>query len=289
MWPQQSVQEVADGIFAVVHGKGEVGVANASFILEENSAFLVDSMTFPEMAANMAQEITRRGARVEVILNTHHHIDHMGGNQFFANARLLAHPKSIAAVRKMGMPVEHYNRIMPHFRGRFADLELAIPEPIPDQLVLPRKGELLIFSPGHTIADVSVWFSEERVLLAGDLCFIGVTPLAVNGFISGWIEALDALIALEPAVVVPGHGPIGTLRDLIVLRSYFAAVSQMGYYAAKHKMSLQDALASFDAGPVAEWIETERNAINLERAMQEANGEISRSDLSAIPPSLRKS
>src|SRR5437764_784507 len=86
-WPQQSIQEVADGIFAVVHGKGEVGVANASFILEENSAFLIDSMTFPEMAANIAREITHRGARVDTVLNTHHHVDHIGGNRFFNRTR----------------------------------------------------------------------------------------------------------------------------------------------------------------------------------------------------------
>ena len=48
-WPTQKIQEIADGIFTVIHGNGEVGVSNASFIVEGKRAFVVDTMTFPEM------------------------------------------------------------------------------------------------------------------------------------------------------------------------------------------------------------------------------------------------
>jgi hypothetical protein len=51
---------------------------------------------------------------------------------------------------------------------------------------------------------------------------------------------------------------------------------------------LQDALAEFDPGPVTAWIEAERHAINLERVMQEARGEISPTDLSTMPRSAQK-
>ncbi|MBA2286670.1 MAG: hypothetical protein H0W02_14430, partial [Ktedonobacteraceae bacterium] len=54
-WPGQQIQEIADGIVAIVHGHGEVGVSNASFIIEGQRTFVVDSMTFPEMATGMAQ------------------------------------------------------------------------------------------------------------------------------------------------------------------------------------------------------------------------------------------
>lgn len=287
-WPVQRICEIADGIFTIVHGQGEVGVANASFVIEQGRALVIDTMTFPEMAASMADEIAHRGGHVENVLNTHHHIDHMGGNKVFAEARIVAHAASISTVQKLGFPVPVYQRLMPQFRERFAGLELVIPTPLPDHLALPHGGELLAFTPAHTPADLAVWFPRSRVLIAGDICFNRVVPLAVNGLISGWLEALDALIALEPEVVVPGHGPLATLADLHTLRDYFTALQRLGREAVQENVTLRDALARFDPGPLAEWIEPERHAINLERVMQEARGEISRADLSAMPASAQK-
>jgi glyoxylase-like metal-dependent hydrolase (beta-lactamase superfamily II) len=289
IWPRQQVREVADGIVTIVHGQGEVGVANASFVVEGKRAMVIDTMTFPEMAAGIVREIERRGACVDAVLNTHHHIDHVGGNTLFAEVPVVAHPVSIQALQQLGLPAARYDRLMPQFRGRFDTLELSIPESRLDQLVPPHGGALRAFPAAHTATDLTAWFPKSRVLIAGDLCFIGVTPLAVNGLISGWIAALDALIALQPAVVVPGHGPIGTGEDLIVLRDYFLAIQRIGQAAVAHNLSSQDALADLDRGPLTEWIEPERNLINLERAMQEASGEIHQMNLSAMPPSTRRS
>lgn len=286
--PKQSLQEVAEGIVTLVHGHGEVGVSNASFIIEDDRAFVVDTMTFPEMASSMAHEIARRNAHVKTVLNTHHHIDHMGGNKLFTDAQIFAHPQSIRSLQRLGFPTKVYDRLMPQFRGRFDDLELVIPTPMQEQLAIPHGGEIHIFTPAHTAADTAVWFPQSRVLLSGDICFIGVVPLSVNGLISAWIEALDALIALKPETVVPGHGPIGTLVDLVNLRHYFADIQRLGREAVAEHLELQDALSLFDPGPLSDWIESERHEINLERVMQEARGEISRLDLSAMPQSARR-
>jgi cyclase len=287
-WPRQSIQEVAEGIFAVVHGQGEVGVSNATLVVERDHAFVIDTMTFPEMTEGMVRHIQRHGARVDTVLNTHHHIDHMGGNQVFADAHIIAHPVSIQTVQRLGLPAPIYDRLMPQFQGRFADLSLVIPEPLQEHNVPFKGAQLFTFTPAHTPADVVVWFPEARVLVTGDLCFVGVIPLAVNGLISRWIAALDVLIALKPDVVVPGHGPVGTLADLIVLRDYFTAIEHLGRDAVTEQLTLQDALAEFDPGPLTAWIEAERHAINLERVMQEVRGEISPTDLSTMPQSARK-
>jgi glyoxylase-like metal-dependent hydrolase (beta-lactamase superfamily II) len=288
MWPQQRIIEVADGIIVMLNGTGGMGVANASCVIESNKAFVVDTMTFPEMAAGMIHEITRRGAHTDIVLNTHPHIDHVGGNIAFAGARIVSHPASVRFLQQLGLPVKMYDTLMPHFRGRFDNLELVIPEPAIDQLRLPRGGELHVFTAAHTLADLAVWFPESCVLLAGDISFIGVTPLAVHGLLSGWIEAIDTLLALNPKVIVPGHGTIGGCHELKLQRDYLIALYHMGQHAVRENLSLEDALAAFDAGPVAEWIESDRTALNLERAIQEVRGEISRQDVSTPPPSLRR-
>jgi len=287
-WPKQQRCEVADGIVTIVHGQGEVGVSNASFIVEEDRAIVVDTMTFPEMAAGMVDELARRNVQVSAVLNTHHHIDHIGGNILFADVPVVAHPQSVLALQRLGFPTSVYDRLMPQFQGRFDTLELKVPKPMLEPIAPPRGGILQVFGPAHTATDVAVWFPTSRVLIAGDLCFIGVTPLAVNGLVSGWLAALDTLIALQPEVVIPGHGSIGTVQDLITLQDYFLAIQRIGQQAVAHNLSSQEALTLLDRGPVAEWIESERNLINLERAMQEASGEIHQMSLSAMPPSTRK-
>ncbi len=73
------------------------------------------------------------------------------------------------------------------------------------------------------------------MLLAGDISFIRVTPLAAYGLLSGWIEAIDILLGLNPEIVVPGHGPIGdrevvdgtiTMIGNVSVRLLVAAISQ---------------------------------------------------------------
>src|SRR5215472_12935923 len=98
-WPTQRVAEVADGVVAILHGQGEMGVANSAFIIDSAEAIVIDTMTLPRMAVGIAQEIARRHARVSSVINTHHHIDHIGGNQVFAGAQLYAHPNTM---RTMG-------------------------------------------------------------------------------------------------------------------------------------------------------------------------------------------
>jgi cyclase len=287
-WPAQKIQEIADGIFTVIHGNGEVGVSNASFIIEGKRALVVDTMTFPEMTENMAHEIARHGAHVETVLNTHHHVDHMGGNKLFADAQIFSHPDSIHTLELLGFPTKVYDRIMPQFSGLFDDLELVKPVAVPEPYRPPRGGELHSFKAAHTAADTAVWFPESRVLLAGDISFIHVVPLSVNGFISGWISALDSLIALNPAVVVPGHGPVGTREDLVALRNYFGELERIGHSAVAEQVPLEAAFAQFDPGLLSEWIESERHEINLERVMQEARGDISPTNLLVIPRSAIK-
>ena len=44
------------------------------------------------------------------------------------------------------------------------------------------------------------------MLFAGDLMFAGRVPFVGNADSNGWLAAIDKMIALQPAVVVPGHG-----------------------------------------------------------------------------------
>lgn len=93
--------------------------------------------------------------------------------------------------------------------------------PIHTRLTLQRGRrtiEVFAIGPARGATDLLVYLPAERVAIAGDLV---TWPLPIPGerpSIEGWIQALDALRALGPVAIVPGHGPV--LRDL----SYVADV-----------------------------------------------------------------
>jgi glyoxylase-like metal-dependent hydrolase (beta-lactamase superfamily II) len=287
-WPRQDVVELADGVVAVIHGDGEAGVSNAGLVVDDGRALVVDTMMFPEMARGLVEELARRSATAETVVNTHHHVDHIGGNSLFGEARLVAHPNTVDTVHAMGLPAAVYDGFMPAFRGRFDGLEVVAPSPAAEMPDLPKGAALRGYAPAHAPGDTAVWLADERILFTGDLCFFGVTPLAVQGLLSTWITALDDLVALDPATVVPGHGPVGSVDDVRIVRDHLDDLLSHGRAAVGAGATLDDALAEFDAGAVGEWIESERTLVNLERAMQEVRGDIDHDDDSAPPPSFAR-
>ncbi|AHM03785.1 SoxH protein,-like protein [Roseibacterium elongatum DSM 19469] len=72
--------------------------------------------------------------------------------------------------------------------------------------------ELFHQAPAHTPGDSFVWLPEAGIVFAGDIVFVGrlLGILEVSDS-AGWIESFDAMAALEPRIVVPGHGPATSL------------------------------------------------------------------------------
>jgi cyclase len=79
-----------------------------------------------------------------------------------------------------------------------------------------RTVEVRYFGRANTAGDAVVIVPDQRVVATGDLV-VHPVPFAFNSYISEWIPALDALMALHAAAYVPGHGPV--LRDTLYIGS----------------------------------------------------------------------
>jgi cyclase len=76
---------------------------------------------------------------------------------------------------------------------------------------------------GHSTGDVVIWIPEARILIAGDLV-VAPTPYATYYNSPGMVKAIDALIAMKPAIVIPGHGEVEhDLQYMQLLERAFAA------------------------------------------------------------------
>ncbi|MGH3373212.1 MAG: MBL fold metallo-hydrolase [Actinoallomurus sp.] len=273
--PAQREVELADGVVALIHGDGGTGVANCALLLKE-PATVIDTMLLPEMAAGIAATLTRHGRKADLVVNTHNHADHIGGNIVFDGVRTVAHPRTVASTKGMLQPTlpALLGKVMPRFAPRLAHWDTVVAEPLPAagiQRELPDGVRVLEFIDTHSTADLAVWLPDDEVLLAGDLCFTGVTPLAVHGRIGRWRTALDELIALRPRVVLPGHGRPTGAEALHALAGYLDRVLDAAALAHAEHLDAETVWARFDPGPAAGWLEPERTLVNIQVALAEKN------------------
>jgi cyclase len=141
-----------------------------------------------------------------------------------------------------------------------------------------RELRLLEVGPAHTAGDVIVEIPDARVTFAADVLFVGVTPIMWVGPLSGWIAALDLMLASPSERFVPGHGPVCGKEGLQAMRDYWtwldeaargplAGGANLGRLAAE-LLSGDD----FRAAPWSQWDAPERVLVNLWALDRERRG-----------------
>ncbi|HVF41006.1 MAG TPA: hypothetical protein VM939_13985, partial [Gemmatimonadaceae bacterium] len=74
-----------------------------------------------------------------------------------------------------------------------------------------RTIDLHWFGRGNTRGDLVIHIPSERIVATGDL-IVWPMPFAFLSYPTEWVSVLDSIKALQPAMLVPGHGPV--MRDL---------------------------------------------------------------------------
>ena len=135
--------------------------------------------------------------------------------------------------------------------------------------------ELLVMGPAHSTNDVGVWLPEQKVMFAGDLAFSGGHPIFLEGSMAGFRTAVQRMRDLDPAALLPGHGPacrgdeVGrVLDDLEGYVDWIAELARESYAAG---LTPLEAAQKANGGPYADWPEAERVVCNLHRAYVEQN------------------
>jgi cyclase len=219
------------------------------------------------------------------VINTHHHRDHTNGNCFFTGAEIVAHELCRDATIAQGIPARPYED-RPQWQEGMHELRLSPATTTFTGTATFRYGdvdvEAISMGPAHTWGDVVVYLPRQRILFAGDLAFYYVTPPAHNGYITKWIEAIDRVMALDVEVIVPGHGPVGSKKELALTRAYLALMAREAKLRHAAGMSPGRAAADIDIGPFAAWTNPERNAWNAVRLYAEFDGTLTpETDLAA--------
>lgn len=129
-------------------------------------------------------EVARRGLRLEAILSTHHHFDHVGGNEEVARA--------VAGVRVLGSRTDETR--VPAITEGLSDGE--------EFEVIGRRGRA-IFIPAHTSGHLAYFFPDDGPsVFSGDTLFAAGCGRLFEGSPAQMMQSLGKLAALPDATRV---------------------------------------------------------------------------------------
>ena len=284
------LHEIAKDVYTCLQPDRGLGWSNSGFI-NSGGGLVID--TFWDLRST--RELVENYSRVWLeparrVLNTHHNGDHCYGNQLFPQAEIIGHRLCAAALahenpQRLQMLRALTNSPDPAMAALaralsvwdFDGIELKAPTTlIEDRLELDLDGiavNLTHVGPAHTAGDVIAYLPERRIVFAGDVLFRLCTPIGWDGTFYGWVNALERIIALDPEVVVPGHGPLCGVegpREMKAYLEYVRAESRLHFDAG---LPALEAAKKIDLGPYANWTEPERILFSVERAYREFRGE----------------
>lgn len=224
----------AGGNVSVLHGSGP--------------ALMIDSGLPPRGAELLAKAREISGGEVRVLINTHYHFDHAGGNEPFGAAGVTIVSTSNCRQRLVT------SQYIETFDLRTEPAPLAARPSItftqPTELHYgDQRIELFPLPPAHTDGDVAVLITPTNVLHTGDLFFNGFYPFidyAAQGSIARMVAAADILLAKIDAAttIVPGHGPKCGKAQYQAFRDMLAKLSDRVNKLADEGKSLEEALAA---------------------------------------------
>ncbi|HYY00718.1 MAG TPA: fumarylacetoacetate hydrolase family protein, partial [Mycobacterium sp.] len=210
----RGLHEVGPRVWAWMLPDGGFGWSNAGLVAGDGASLLVDTLfDLPltrEMLAAMAP-ITDRAPITDALI-THSNGDHTHGNQLLdASVRVIAATGTAEEIAHgmapemlvMAQTADLGPVATAYLRERFGPFDFGgitlrnADQTFDDRLTVEVGGrmvELLNLGPAHTAADSVVHVPDAGVLFAGDLLFIGCTPIVWAGPIANWVAACDAMI-----------------------------------------------------------------------------------------------
>jgi glyoxylase-like metal-dependent hydrolase (beta-lactamase superfamily II) len=208
------------------HNPGPMtGSGNNTYLLagENGSAALIDAgIGEPRHLDDLAAALGDSRARLDCVLVTHGHRDHVDGVSKIARA----HP----AARFYKCPLAGEQPLRPYraedmdSRGEVsasvragggapAPVEKSVDwEPLQDgdEIVAGDEPLVVLYTPGHAPDHIAFWHRPSGSIFTGDLVVLGSSVMihvSGGGDLRQYLASLARLLALAPARLFPAHGP----------------------------------------------------------------------------------
>jgi glyoxylase-like metal-dependent hydrolase (beta-lactamase superfamily II) len=198
-------RSVDDGL---LHEAGDVAV-----LVTSEGVVLVDDKFARHVPDIMDSVRGLTSQPVKYLLNTHHHMDHAGGNETMVDLiEIIAHRNVRENFIRNGQPgaprVVFSEQAEVHLGG--------------------AEVQARYLGRGHTNGDAVVVFPSLRVIHSGDLVIDGMPVIDYDngGSALEFVDTLDRLLDIDFDLIIPGHGRLLTKDDARVYRENMAGMNR---------------------------------------------------------------
>ncbi|WP_440056544.1 MBL fold metallo-hydrolase (plasmid) [Pseudoalteromonas sp. T1lg65] len=248
----------------VLYGRG----GNIAVSSGEDGIYIVD-----DQFANLSDDIkaqlkTLNKAAPEFVINTHHHGDHTGGNENFANAgsHIIAHHNVYERLKEKHGADSDYLPVLSFGQ----DMKLNFNQ---------EQAHLWHYHHAHTDGDAVVFFKNANAVHMGDLFFnLGSLPFVDvdgGGSLNGLMKAIEDIIHKidDKTIVIPGHGQVTNKSALIHYLALLNQAKSLMLKAMHVGASLEDVVTARPLAPLelqyASWLPEERVTTLFYRSLTE--------------------
>ena len=239
---QIKTHRVAGNVYYLEGQGGNVGL-----LVGDDGVLMIDDQFAPLSEKLLAAIRELSDEPIRMLVNTHVHGDHTGGNENFG---------------KLGIDIVAHDNVRVRLsRG----VNNAAPSPaaaLPvvtfgDTMTLHLNGETVRIGklpPSHTDGDSYIHFVNADVIHTGDVFrTVGYPGVDVNngGTVEGTIEALQALVDMAGpnTKILPGHGVVVTRAEVAAFRDLTVDLQKRFTDLVRQGMTLEQVVA---AKPVAD-------------------------------------
>lgn len=240
--------KLSDNVY-VITGKG----GNLGLFLGKDGNILIDDQFAPltNKILDVIHNLTNQP--IKFLINTHWHPDHTGGNENFgkSGSLIISHEN----VRER-LSTEQFIEFMER-KIKPLPVEALPIITFTDSISFHINNEtvrIYHFPNAHTDGDSMIYFKENNMLHTGDIFVKNRYPfidISSNGTIDGIIEALEKIILLlnKETVIIPGHGNISNLNDLLEYLSMLQDVRNNIFLQINKGYSIKQILESNPTSP----------------------------------------
>lgn len=239
--PFFTLHELAPGVWAAVTVSGSHAGGNTGLVVGSESVAVIDTFQTPAAAEALLAAIRKTTPLpVRYVIDTHYHLDHVAGNQVFAQAGAVVMAQQNVRAWERSENLKFFgDKITPEQKQMVESLALPTLS-YRDGVVLDLGGRMLQVRvlPGHTGGDSVVIVSDADVVFTGDLFWDHTLPNLIDANTIKQIATDETLFTDYPkAVFVPGHGEVGHADDVRTFRGYLVTLRQAVADARAHGKS----------------------------------------------------
>lgn len=191
----------------MIRAEGKYFPFSNSYFINDRLKILIDSGAGEKSLKPLADK------GIDILINSHYHVDHTLNNNMFKNSKIYAHHLDTPAIKsiryfKLFTGIDERS---PYYKRSKVDITLNDGDIIDSGNVKLK----VIHTPGYTPGHLCFYCEEESVLISGDIDLSSFGPSYPNYMsdIDDFIISIKRIIELNPSIILSGFGEI--IRDNI--------------------------------------------------------------------------